>query len=269
MSRSAIFGQYWAATSFVHLMDPRAKMLLSVAIMAVVFCAQGWTGLAVCALFISGFYLVANIPLTQAARSIAPLLFLVILTAFLNVFFVQGGEIYFQWWVICISEEGVTRAAFVACRLLLLLMSASLLTLTTTTLDITEAFERLLTPFARFGLPAHELGMMMGIALRFLPQFVDELRIVYRAQISRGATLSANPFKGGLGSLMALIIPLFTSAFRHAETLSAAMDARCYHGGNGRTRIHPLSLGKRDAIGTAAVSVMLAFVIAANVFISV
>ncbi|MBR5259035.1 MAG: energy-coupling factor transporter transmembrane protein EcfT [Eggerthellaceae bacterium] len=267
MSRTALFGQYWAGTSFVHKMDPRAKMLLSVAVMAVIFCAQGWAGLAICAAFVLGFYAFSEIPLIQAAKSIAPLLFLVILTALLNVFFVQGGEIYFQWWVICISEEGVTHAAFIACRLLLLLMSASLLTLTTTTLDITEAFERLLSPFARIGFPAHELGMMMGIALRFLPQFMDELGIVYRAQISRGATLSANPFKGGANSLMSLIVPLFTSAFRHAETLSSAMDARCYHGSNGRTRLHQLAYGKKDAIGTLAVVLMLAVVIAANIFI--
>lgn len=264
MSEVAVFGQYWAGDSFVHRMDPRVKMLLSLAVMVVVFCAQGWLGLGVCAAFVAGFFLAAHIPLAQALRSIAPLLFLVVLTALLNVLFVQGGEIYFQWWVICVSEEGVTRAAFVACRLFLLLMSASLLTLTTATLDITEAFERLLSPFARLGLPAHELGMMMGIALRFLPQFMTELRIVYRAQISRGARFSANPFKGGANSLLALIIPLFTSAFRHAETLSSAMDARCYHGGEGRTRLHELALGRLDAVGVLAVALMLAAVIAAN-----
>ncbi len=265
MSEVAVFGQYWAASSFVHRMDPRVKMLLSLAIMAVVFCAQGWASLAVCALFIGGFFAASHIPLGQAARSIAPLLFLVVLTALLNVLFVQGGEVYFQWWVICISEEGVTRAAFIACRLTLLLMSASLLTLTTATLDITEAFERLLAPFARIGLPAHELGMMMGIALRFLPQFMFELRVIYRAQLSRGASFTANPFKGGMRSLMSLMVPLFTSAFRHAETLSGAMEARCYHGGQGRTRLRPLSLGRRDAVGSAVIAVMLLTVIAVNV----
>ncbi len=268
MSEVAVFGQYWAGDSPVHRMDPRVKMLLALAVMVVVFCAQGWLGLGACAAFIVGFFLAAQIPISQALRSIAPLLFLVVLTALLNVFFVQGGEVYFQWWIICVSEEGVTRAAFVACRLFLLLMSASLLTLTTATLDITEAFERLLAPFARIGLPAHELGMMMGIALRFLPQFTSELRTVYRAQVSRGATFTANPFKGGVRSLLALMIPLFTSAFRHAETLSAAMDARCYHGGVGRTRLRELSLGRLDAAGVAAVALMLAAVLACNVFVA-
>ena len=251
MSNPVVIGQYWPAASFVHRMDPRMKMLLSLAMMVVVFCAQSWTGLAVCAAFIAAFCLVAEIPFGRALRSVAPLLPLVALAALANLFFV--------------SEEGLASACFIGVRLFLLLLCMSLLTLTTTTLDITEAFERLLAPFARIGLPAHELGMIMGIALRFLPQFFTELRITYRAQVSRGATIIVNPFKGGLKSLSSLLIPLFTSAFRHAETLSAGMEARCYHGGNGRTRLHPLAFTWRDAIGCAAVALMLACVLAVNV----
>ena len=136
----------------------------------------------------------------------------------------------------------------------------SLLTLTTATLDITDAFEFLLRPFRRIGVPAHELSMMMGIALRFLPQFTFELQTVYRAQISRGATFS----KGRLRMLASLMVPLFTSAFRHAETLSSAMDARCYHGGIGRTRLHPLTFTRLDRNGTLVIVAMLACVIATN-----
>lgn len=264
MSHVAIFGQYWTGTSFVHRLDPRVKMLLSLALMAVIFCAQSWVGLGLCACFIGGFFLLAQIPFAQAFRSIAPLMFLVVFTALLNAFFVQSGEVYFELWVFSISEGGLVRAAFVGIRLTLLLLCASLLTLTTATLDITEAFERLLTPFARLGLPAHELGMMMGIALRFLPQFVSELRIVYRAQISRGANISLNPFAKGGNSLLSLMVPLFTSAFRHAETLSSAMDARCYHGGKGRSRLHGLKLSARDAAAVAAVVLMLACILVSN-----
>ena len=154
--------------------------------------------------------------------------------------------------VIRISEAGLWQAAFIACRLLLLLLGMSLLTLTTATLDITDAFEYLLRPFRRIGVPAHELSMMMGIALRFLPQFTFELQTVYRAQISRGATFS----KGRLRMLASLMVPLFTSAFRHAETLSAAMDARCYHGGEGRTRLHPLKLSARDGVAAGVLAVL-------------
>ena len=263
MPDKAMFGRYWPGTSPVHRMDPRAKLLLSLALMVATFCAQNYAGLAVCAAFVVGFYAVAGIPLGQAFRSIGPLLFIVVVTALLNVFFVQGGTVYFQWWIFCISEAGIASAAFIACRLLLLLLGVSLLTLTTTALDITDAFEHLLSPFARIGLPAHELAMMMGIALRFLPQFAFELTTVYRAQISRGATF-AGSLKGRARMLSSMMVPLFTSAFRHAETLSAAMEARCYHGGPGRTRLRPLAYSRRDVGGVAVMAALFALVIATN-----
>lgn len=259
----AVVGRYWPGTSPLHRMDARAKLLLALALMVVVFVAQTFWGLAVCAAFVLGFFALAGIPAGSAFKSIAPLAFIVVITALLNVFFVQGGTVLFEWWVIRISEAGLWQAAFIACRLLLLLLGMSLLTLTTATLDITDAFEHLLRPFARLGVPAHELSMMMGIALRFLPQFVFELQTVYRAQISRGASLS----KGRLRMLTSLMVPLFTSAFRHAETLSGAMDARCYHGGVGRTRLRPLTLSRLDAAGAAAIAAMLACTVASNLLV--
>ena len=259
MPDRAIIGQYWPEDSLVHAMDPRVKFILAFVLMAAVFCAATPLSLAVAAL-----YAASRIPMLQAIRAIGPLLVLVVLTAALNVLFVQGGQVYFEFGIICVSEKGLQSAAFIGCRLLLLLMGMSLLTLTTTTLDITAAFERLMAPLARIGVPAHELGMILGIALRFLPQFMTELGIIYRAQKSRGARFNANPFRGGIQSLTALLIPLFTSAFRHAETLSAAMEARCYHGGVGTTRLDPLRLTWRDAVGTAALLLMIAAVIATN-----
>lgn len=264
MGDRAIIGQYWPAESLVHAMDPRVKFLLSLVLMAAVFCAATPASLAVAALFVAAFYAASRIPLLQAVRALAPLLVLVVLTALLNVLFVQGGTVYFEFGIICISEKGIQSAAFIGCRLLLLLMGMSLLTLTTTTLDITAAFERLLAPAARIGVPAHELGMILGIALRFLPQFMTELGVIYRAQVSRGAHFNVNPFKGGVSTLTALMVPLFASAFRHAETLSAAMEARCYHGGAGRTRLVPLRLTWRDGVGTAAVLAMAAAIIIVN-----
>lgn len=255
-----VVGQYWPGTSPLHRMDARAKLLLSLALMAVIFVAQSFWGLLVCAIFIGGFFALAGIPLGSALKSIAPLAFIVVFTALLNIFFVQGGTVYFEWWIIRISEAGLWQAAFIACRLLLLLLGMSLLTLTTATLDITDAFEYLLKPFARIGVPAHELSMMMGIALRFMPQFVFEMQTIYRAQVSRGATFS----KGRINMLTSLMVPLFTSAFRHAETLSSAMDARCYHGGVGRTRLKPLAYSRLDAIGLSVIAGMLVCVIATN-----
>ena len=254
MYEKAFFGRYWPGDSIVHRLDPRTKLLLSVIFMVIVFAAQDWLALGLCAAFTLLLYLLSAIPLTQAVRSILPLLFIVVITALLNVLFVQGGQIYFQWGILCISEAGLIHAALISARLVLLLLGVSLLTLTTTNLDITEAFERLLTPLA------------MGIALRFLPQFAFELRTVYRAQVSRGARFVVNPFRGGATSLSSLMVPLFASAFRHAETLSAAMEARCYHGGRGRTRLHPLAFAGRDGGAVVVIALMLVAVILANLW---
>lgn len=257
---SAIIGRYWPGSSPVHRMDARAKLVLALAFMVVAFVAQTFAGLAVCAAFTAAFFALSRIPFGSALRSIAPLAFIVVITALLNIFFVQGGQVLFEWWIIRVSTGGLVQAAFISCRLLLLLLGMSLLTLTTPTLDLTDAFEHLLSPLARIGVPAHELSMMMGIALRFLPQFAQELTTIYRAQVSRAATFS----DGRIRMLLSLMVPLFTSAFRHAETLSAAMEARCYHGGVGRTRLHPMALTRLDAVAAAAIAAMLACVIATN-----
>lgn len=261
----AIIGRYLPGSSPLHRMDPRAKLLMALGFMVIIFCAQSFVGLGICALFTIGFFLIARIPLKKAFRSILPLLFIVVITALLNIFFVQGGQTLFEWGFIKISEGGLYQAAFIGCRLILLLFSMSLLTLTTATLDITDAFEYLLAPFSRIGLPAHELSMIMGIALRFLPQFVIELQTIYRAQVSRGASFASSPWRGGIRMLSSLLIPLFTSAFRHAETLSLAMDARCYHGGPGRTRLHVLRYGARDRNALLILIGLLALVIVSNV----
>lgn len=265
MPEIALIGRYWPGTSPLHRMDPRAKLLLSLGSIGVIFCAQTFFGLMLCAFCIISFFICATIPLKKALQSITPLLFIIIITALLNVFFVQGGTTLFQWSFVQISEGGLYQAAFIACRLFLLLLTMSLLTLTTSTLDITDAFEYLLTPFARVGLPAHELSMIMGIALRFLPQFIFESQTIYRAQISRGAHFSSSLKKGSIALIGALVVPLFTSAFRHAETLSAGMDARCYHGASGRTRLHPLRYSALDRNAVGILMLWLVCVVATNV----
>ena len=247
MKIDAVFGRYIAKDSAVHRMDPRAKLLLSILFMVMVFAAGSYVSLGVAALFTAGMFAFAHISLRQAFTSIAPLAILVVFTALLNIFFVQGGEVYFQLWIICISQQGLHQALFIAIRLTMLLLGVSLLTLATTTLDLTDGFERLLEPFKRFGLPAHELSMMMGIALRFLPQFAIELRTIYRAQISRGANFGKGP---------------------NAETLSLGMDARCYHGGENRTRLKELSFSKRDIAGTVYLGIGTAAVLATDLVLN-
>lgn len=260
------FGSYYPGDSPLHRMDPRAKLLLGCAFIIAALCARNAAALGVIALFVAGFYLLARIPLANAAKSLAPLMFIVVVASLLNLFVVQGGAVFFEWGFVRISEAGVSSCLFIAARLVVMMMGMSLITMTTMTLDLTEAFERLFSPFARFGLPAHELGMIMGIALRFLPQFASELVTIYHAQISRGAGMATSPVKG-MRMLSSLMVPLFTSAFRHAETLSAAMEARCYHGGKGRTRLHPLRFSTLDAASTAVLAAMAAGIALANLLL--
>ena len=257
-----VLGRYVPGTSPVHRMDPRVKLGLTALAMVALFAvaSQNYPGLAVCALFVLAFYALSGISVQAAFKSIGPLLFLVVFVALMDILFWEEGTVLARWWIFCVSTGGLWHALFVSCRLTLLLLVVSLLTLTTPTLDITEAIERVLRPLRRFGVPAHELGMMMAIALRFLPQFVNEMGIIYRAQISRGATVS----KGRVRMLSSLVVPLFTSAFRHADTLSSAMEARCYHGGEGRSRLHELRCTRLDAVGLAVVAAMVVCVVVAN-----
>ncbi len=266
MTANALFGRFVGRESFVHALDPRMKLTLTAALFALVLCAFTPFALAVDATFIIIAYGVARITPKEVAATLWPLLVLVIMTALLNMVFVQGGTVYFQLGILVVSEEGLLAAAFLGCRLLLLLLVAALLTLTTSTFAITEALEAVMRPLTMVHVPVHELAMMMGIALRFLPQFVAELAIIRRAQLSRAAELSFNPFKGGLSTLAALIVPLFTSAFRHSETLAFAMDARCYHGGEGRTRLHPFAFTWRDGVALAVIGSMTVCLVLADMW---
>lgn len=267
MKSGALFGRYWEADSIIHRLDPRAKIAGTFIFIVTIFCAWNFPALGMLAVCTIAFFALARIPFLQALRSIAPLSFIIVLTALFNLLYIQGGETYVDWGLIRISEEGVRQALFIAVRLTLLLLSGSLLTLTTTTLDITEALERLLAPLARIGVPAHEFSLVLGIALRFLPQFAEEFRTIRAAQLARGAKLATSPVKGGLSGLTSLLVPLFASAFRHADTLSSAMDARCYHGANGRTRLNPLHFERRDSVALIVLAALLALTIAMSLLL--
>ena len=267
MSSGALFGRYWEADSPIHRLDPRMKIAGTFLLIVTIFCAGNFIALGLLALCMAAFFIAARVPLLQALRSILPLSFIIVLTALFNLFYVSGGEVYIDWGWASISEEGVRSAVFVAVRLTLLLLSGSLLTLTTSSLDITEALERLLSPLARIGLPAHEFSLVLGIALRFLPQFAEEFRTIRAAQLSRGAKLATSPVKGGISGLTSLLVPLFASAFRHADTLSSAMDARCYHGAAGRTRLNPLHFERCDATALVLLAVLLGVTVAVSVLL--
>ena len=262
-----VFGRYYPGESVVHKMDARAKLTIMFFYMVAVLCCMNPAALALCVVFTFAFYCFARIPARVAIGAVAPLSFIVILAMLANLLFIQQGTIYLDWGFFKITEGGVYQCLFMGVRLTMLLFGACLVTLTTTTLDVTDAFEAILNPFTRLGVPAHELSMIMGIALRFLPQFMEELAYTRSAQLSRGARLSEGSASERLAALKALVIPLFASVFRHAETLAGAMDSRCYHGGPGRTRLCPLDYTWRDAAAIAAFLLMCAGITACNLLV--
>ena len=258
MSGALSFGSYVEGTSVLHRLDARTKLAAGLAFMVVTLLARNLAGLAPCALLVAALYALARIPAGKAIRSLAPTLGIVVLVSVLRLFTQQGGTTLFELGVIRISEGSLDVAGFTALRLALMMMAMSLVTMTTTTLDLACALERMLSPLARLGVPAREIGAIMGIALRFMPQLADELQTIRRAQVSRGARLKASPARGAR-MFLSIAVPVFAGVFRHAETLATAMDARCYHGEEGRTRLHPMRLGTRDAV---AACVLVALVIA-------
>ena len=256
------FGSYYPGDSAIHRLDPRTKLLLGFVFLITTLTVSSFRGLVPIAIFVVLIYAVSRVPARRVLSSMAPLLAIVAVVAVLNLFSDQSGRILWQLGFLQISEGSLHSAAFMACRLTLMMAGMSAITLTTPTLDLTAGFG-LLAPFARVGLPAHELGMIMGIALRFMPQFATEMKQTADAQASRGARVTGGPL-GGVRMLGSVAIPLFTGVFRHAETLSAAMDARCYHGEQGRTRLHALTFGRGDALAAVVTALLLICVIVIN-----
>ena len=222
------FGSYVSGTSCVHRLDPRTKLIAGCAFIAVLLCAKTAAALAVCAVFTALCYALAQIPPSKAARSLALLMAIVVIVAVLNLFVTQGGQVLVDWGILRISEAGVQTCLFMGARLTIMMLGMSLITLTTMTIDLTEAFEWVLKPLARFGVPAHELGMIMGIALRFMPQFANELAVVYHAQVSRGARLSNSPARG-VHMLTSLMLPPRRSTHAPASASLRPARRRCRH----------------------------------------
>ena len=254
-------GQYFPGNTLLHRLDPRTKLLFTVAYIVALFLAKQVVSYAILFVLLAVLIAVSKVGIRSILRGMKPILIIVIITGLLNLFYTRGkGAPLVSFWIFTIYPEGIWAAVFMVLRIAMLITCTFLLTYTTSPILLTDGLERLLRPLKKVRFPVHELSMMMGIALRFLPQFTFELQTVYRAQISRGATFS----KGRLRMLASLMVPLFTSAFRHAETLSSAMEARCYHGGVGRTRLHPLAFTALDRNGVVVIVAMLACVVATN-----
>jgi energy-coupling factor transport system permease protein len=261
LTRYVTIGQYIPRDSPVHRLDPRTKIAAVTLMMVAIFVVRDFFGYALLALFLLGVVLAARIPLGYMLRALRPILFLLILTVVLNVFFsgIQGGTVLVRLGPAVVTKEALLRAMFVGARLIGLVLVTSLLTYTTSPVELTDGLERLLRPFRRIGVPAHELAMMMTIALRFIPTLLQETEKIMKAQMARGAEFDRGGILRRARAMVPILVPLFVSAFRRADELALAMEARCYRGGEGRTRLRQLRFAPRDAVAvvvTVAVSVL-------------
>lgn len=241
-------GQFVPRQSFLHQCDPRSKLLFVLFFIIFIFMANTLAAfLFVAAVTLLGI-VVSRIPVIYVLRGLKPALWIIVLTVILQVFTNKEGALLFSWKFIEIHEKGLQDAAFVSARIILLMLSASLLTLTTSPIQLTDGLESLFSPFRKFGFPAHELALMMSISLRFIPTLLEETDKIAKAQMSRGASFSSGSIIKRINSILPLIVPLFVQSFRRAEELAFAMEARGYRGGEGRTKYRQLRFGKRDAM---------------------
>ena len=257
MLKDITLGQFYPVDSFVHRLDPRVKIVLTLAFIVGVFLGGSVFAFAPVVLFIYIAAKAAHLPIKMLLKGLRPLRFILIFTFVLNLFFTVGGDVWVKIGFITITEDGFMTALRFSARLIFLVTGASLLTLTTSPVVLTDGLERLLSPLRRFGFPSHELAMMMSIALRFIPTLLEEADKIMKAQMARGADFETGNLLEKARAMLPLLVPLFVSAFRRAGDLAVAMESRCYHGGEGRTRVRVLKTTRNDALAALAVAAMI------------
>lgn len=254
-------GQFYPVKSVIHSLDPRTKILSTIVLMVFIFLTGTFIGFGISALFIGVVTCLAHIPLKNMLKGLKAIYFLLLFTFVLNIFFYSSGNVLVEFWIIRITDGGLIRAAFMALRLMLLVTGAGLLTLTTSPIELTDGIESLLSPLKIIGFPAHEIAMMMSIALRFIPTLTEETDKIMKAQAARGAVFDEGGLVKRAKAIVPLLIPLFVSAFRRAEELAMAMEARCYHGGEGRTRLKILKFKYQDLAAAGGILLFAAAIL--------
>jgi energy-coupling factor transport system permease protein len=259
MFKSITIGQYIPGSSIIHRLDPRTKIISTMLLIISLFLVDSFWGYGLIGLGIFFVIRASEIPWKFVLRGLRPLFVIMLLTVSLHVFMTEGEPI-FQIWFLKITWEGIVRGLMMGLRLLLLVVGTSLLTLTTSPINLTDGIESLLKPGKKIGIPAHELAMMMTIALRFIPTLLEETEKIMKAQMARGADFQSGGIVQRAKSLIPLLVPLFVNAFRRADDLAVAMEARGYRGGEGRTKFRELHFEKIDVIAVVVVTVFTAAV---------
>ena len=267
MLSNMTMGQYYPVDSPIHRLDPRTKLLLTIALIVAVFLVKTLAGYLLILGFIYLAARLARIPFRMLLKGLKPLRLIVLFTFVLNLFFTAGEQVLLEIWVIRITREGLRQAVFYSLRLVFLVLGTSLLTLTTSPVALSDAIELLLSPLKRIHFPAHELAMMMTIALRFIPTLLDETDKIMKAQMARGADFESGNLISRARAMVPLLVPLFVSAFRRAGDLAMAMESRCYHGGEGRTRFRVLKFTRADLAAAGAMLLLLALVVLERIYL--
>ena len=261
MLKNITMGQYYPVDSLIHRLDPRMKIILTVMFIVGVFLVHGLIGYALVLGFVYMTSKLANLPFKMLVKGLKPLRFILILTFLLNLFFTAGEAALIEWSFIRITNQGLSQAVHYSLRLMFLVIGTSLLTLSTSPVSLTDGLEMLLSPLKKLHFPAHELAMMMSIALRFIPTLLEEADKTMKAQMARGADFESGNLLQRAKAMVPLLVPLFISAFRRAGDLAMAMEARCYHGGAGRTRLRVLKIGQNDWFAFGATACLLGLII--------
>ena len=265
MLKDITLGQYFPGDTVVHRLDPRTKLLMVIVYIVALFLAKWVVSYAVMLAFLVTAVALSRIRPRALFKGLKPLLFIIIFTAIINVFYTKG-DVLVQFWIFKITKEGIFNAVFMALRIMLLVAGTFMLTYTTSPISLTDGLESLLSPLKKIKLPVHELAMMMCIALRFIPTLIEETDKIMSAQKARGADFESGNLIARAKALVPILVPLFISAFRRADELATAMECRCYHGGEGRTRLHQLKYEKRDYIAFGVGAAFLAAMIVLRQF---
>ena len=263
MIRDITLGQYYPEQSVIHRLDARTKILGTLLYIIEIFLVNSFAGFGLVILALGVLIGISKVPVRFIFRGLKAVVFIILLTFLLNLFMFDGTVLW-HWKFLTITYEGLYRSCFMALRLILLIIGTSMLTLTTKPMELTDGLEKLLKPFNRFGLPSHEIALMMSIALRFIPTLLEETDKIMKAQQARGADFESGNLIQRVKNMIPILIPLFVGSFRIAQDLALAMEARCYHGGVGHTRMKEIVFSRRDGVAGVLLAVFLGIVIASR-----
>ncbi|HIT30238.1 MAG TPA: energy-coupling factor transporter transmembrane protein EcfT [Candidatus Scatomorpha stercoravium] len=266
MLKDITLGQYFPGDTIVHRLDPRTKILVVIIFIVALFLAVDWISYAVMFLITAMCIKLSSIRLKSLMKGLKPLVFIILLTGILNLFYTKEGTVLLDWWIFTVTTGGIKRAFLMVVRIMLLVCGTLLLTYTTSPLALTDGLEMLLNPLKKIKVPVHEMSMMMSMALRFIPTLIEETDKIMSAQKARGADFSTGKLTERAKALLPLLVPLFVSSFRRADELAVAMESRCYHGGEGRTRMKTLKMAPRDWLCFLFWALVLGGMIAMNVY---